>query len=76
MAWGRRKDDRDSDDGSEERNDKKVKSRRPPNTAFRQQRLKAFAPILTPKTVLPIYYVLGIVFGLLGGLLYWASTQV
>ncbi|CCD26597.1 aminophospholipid translocase regulatory protein CDC50 NDAI_0I00280 [Naumovozyma dairenensis CBS 421] len=30
------------------------KSRRPPNTAFRQQRLKSWQPILSPRSVLPL----------------------
>ncbi|KKY20685.1 putative lem3 cdc50 family protein [Phaeomoniella chlamydospora] len=55
---------------------KKEKSRRPPNTAFRQQRLKAWQPILTPKTVLPLFFAIGIVFAPLGGLLLWASAKV
>ncbi|KAK8179375.1 CDC50 family protein-like protein [Phyllosticta citribraziliensis] len=59
-----------SDDG------KKTKSRRPANTAFRQQRLKAWQPILTPKTVLPLFFVVGIIFAPIGGLLIWASAQV
>ncbi|KAI9834481.1 MAG: hypothetical protein M1826_002635 [Phylliscum demangeonii] len=53
-----------------------VKSRRPANTAFRQQRLKAWQPILTPKTVLPLFFVVGIIFAPIGGLLLWASSQV
>ncbi|KAI9754297.1 MAG: hypothetical protein M4579_004761 [Chaenotheca gracillima] len=56
--------------------EKKVKSRRPANTAFRQQRLKAWQPILTPKTVLPLFFAVGIVFAPIGGLLLWASAQV
>ncbi|KAK3671739.1 alkylphosphocholine resistance protein lem3 [Recurvomyces mirabilis] len=56
--------------------DKKQKSRRPPNTAFRQQRLKAWQPILTPKTVLPLFFAVGIIFAPIGGLLLWASSQV
>ncbi|MBE7181249.1 MAG: hypothetical protein INR71_08580 [Terriglobus roseus] len=55
---------------------KAAKSRRPPNTAFRQQRLKAWQPILTPKTVLPLLFVVGIIFAPLGGVLLWASNQV
>jgi hypothetical protein len=55
---------------------KKAKSRRPANTAFRQQRLKAWQPILTPKTVLPLFFVIGILFAPIGGLLIWASSQV
>ncbi|KAG9673130.1 CDC50 family protein, partial [Aureobasidium melanogenum] len=55
---------------------KKEKSRRPPNTAFRQQRLKAWQPILTPKTVLPLFFAVGVIFAPLGGLLLWASSQV
>ncbi|RMZ83913.1 hypothetical protein DV737_g1525, partial [Chaetothyriales sp. CBS 132003] len=30
-------------------------------------------PILTPKTVLPIFFAIGIVFAPIGGLLLWAS---
>ncbi|KAB5572693.1 CDC50 family protein [Coniochaeta sp. 2T2.1] len=54
----------------------KKKSRRPANTAFRQQRLKAWQPILTPKTVLPLFFTLGIIFAPIGGLLLWASSKV
>ncbi|KAL8760629.1 MAG: hypothetical protein Q9184_003189 [Pyrenodesmia sp. 2 TL-2023] len=55
---------------------KKAKSRRPANTAFRQQRLKAWQPILTPKTVLPLFFAIGVIFAPIGGLLLWASSQV
>lgn len=64
-------DDRD-DDGPQ----KKEKSRKPGNTAFRQQRLKAWQPILTPKTVLPLFFIVGIIFAPIGGLLLYASAQV
>ncbi|KAI9815740.1 MAG: hypothetical protein M1827_002136 [Pycnora praestabilis] len=47
-----------------------------PDTAFRQQRLKAWQPILTPKTVLPLFFAVGIIFAPIGGLLLWASAQV
>ncbi|PKY02394.1 LEM3/CDC50 family protein [Aspergillus campestris IBT 28561] len=57
-------------------NDKKSKSRRPANTAFRQQRLKAWQPILTPKSVLPLFFAVGVIFAPIGGLLLWASSQV
>ncbi|KAL3424094.1 LEM3 family/CDC50 family protein [Phlyctema vagabunda] len=56
--------------------DNKVKSRRPANTAFRQQRLKAWQPILTPKTVLPLFFAVGILFAPIGGLLIYSSSQV
>ncbi|KKA27791.1 hypothetical protein TD95_003570 [Thielaviopsis punctulata] len=64
----------DSRDGSL-KNEKK-KSRRPANTAFRQQRLKAWQPILTPKTVLPLFFLIGVVFAPIGGVLLYASSQV
>ncbi|KAK3114590.1 alkylphosphocholine resistance protein lem3 [Teratosphaeriaceae sp. CCFEE 6253] len=60
----------------EEEPETKTKSRRPPNTAFRQQRLKAWQPILTPKTVLPLFFAVGIIFAPIGGLLLWASSKV
>jgi hypothetical protein len=54
----------------------KKKNKRPANTAFRQQRLKAWQPILTPKSVLPLFFVIGAIFAPLGGVLFWASQQV
>lgn len=59
----------------ESKQDKK-KSKRPANTAFRQQRLKAWQPILTPKTVLPLFFAIGIIFAPIGGALFYASTTV
>ncbi|POS80279.1 CDC50 family protein [Diaporthe helianthi] len=64
-----------SQDSGNKSSDKK-KSRRPANTAFRQQRLKAWQPILTPKTVLPLFFSIGIIFAPIGGLLLYASSQV
>ncbi|KAL4940989.1 hypothetical protein BDV06DRAFT_9700 [Aspergillus oleicola] len=55
---------------------KKSENRRPANTAFRQQRLKAWQPILTPKSVLPLFFVVGVIFAPIGGLLLWASSTV
>ncbi|KAF9585418.1 hypothetical protein BGW38_002467 [Lunasporangiospora selenospora] len=52
------------------------KTRRPANTAFKQQRLKAWQPILTPKTVLPALIIIGVIFAPLGGLLLWANDTV
>jgi len=66
----------DSQDPNLHPDNVKQKSRRPANTAFRQQRLKAWQPILTPKTVLPLFFVIGIIFAPIGGLLLYASAQV
>ncbi|XP_073701445.1 transmembrane protein 30C [Garra rufa] len=41
-------------------------SRRPDNSAFKQQRLPAWSPSLTPQTVLPTFYILFLVCLLLG----------
>ncbi|ODA83667.1 hypothetical protein RJ55_02182 [Drechmeria coniospora] len=65
----------DSHDSAPKQPEKK-KSRRPANTAFRQQRLKAWQPILTPKTVLPLFFTIGVIFAPIGGLLLYASAQV
>jgi hypothetical protein len=46
------------------------------DTAFRQQRLKAWQPILNPKSVLPLFFVVGVIFAPIGGVLLWASSQV
>lgn len=66
----------DSDSDSERPVEVKQKSRKPPNTAFRQQRLKAWQPILTPKTVLPLFFCVTIIFAPLGGVMLWASNRV
>lgn len=50
--------------------------KRPANTAFKQQRLKAWQPILTPKVVLPTFFILGLLFAPIGGLLVWGSNLV
>nr|ODN85294.1 transcription regulator [Cryptococcus depauperatus CBS 7841]ODN89758.1 transcription regulator [Cryptococcus depauperatus CBS 7855] len=55
----------------------KVKwSKRPANTAFKQQRLKAWQPILTPKAVLPTLFIIGIIFAPIGALIVWGSGKV
>lgn len=48
----------------------------PADTAFKQQRLKAWQPILTPKTVLPTLFIIGIIFAPIGALLIWGNSQV
>ncbi|KAL7008938.1 alkylphosphocholine resistance protein lem3 [Cystobasidiomycetes sp. EMM_F5] len=40
------------------------------------ERLKAWQPILTPKTVLPTFFIIGIIFAPIGGVLLWASSKV
>ncbi|KIH88008.1 LEM3 family [Sporothrix brasiliensis 5110] len=61
---------------SDSKHAEKKKSKRPANTAFRQQRLKAWQPILTPKTVLPLFFAIGIIFAPIGGVLLYVSAQV
>jgi hypothetical protein len=46
------------------------------DTAFKQQRLKAWQPILTPKTVLPTFFFLGVLFAPIGAALLWGSGKV
>lgn len=51
-----------------------AKSRRPAESAFKQQRLPAWQPILTAGTVLPTFFVIGIAFIPVGiGLLYFSD---
>jgi len=52
------------------------KSKKPKNSAFKQQRLKAWQPILTPKSVIPTFFVIGVVFIPLGIGLYITSQSV
>jgi hypothetical protein len=55
---------------------KKPKSRRPPNTAFRQQRLAACQPILTPIPVIATFFIIGIIFVPIGSIMLVSSNQV
>lgn len=51
-----------------------IKSKKPSDSAFKQQRLPAWQPILTAGTVLPTFFVIGIAFIPVGiGLLYFSD---
>jgi hypothetical protein len=77
MGIFNRKKGQDSDSADSSENKKEKGSwKRPANTAFKQQRLKAWQPILTPKTVLPTLFIIGIIFAPIGGLLIWGSSLV
>jgi len=56
--------------------DTAVKTNKPKNNAIRQQRLKAWQPILTPKNVLPTLFFIGISFIPIGIGLFIAATKV
>lgn len=51
-------------------------SKKPKNTALKQQRLPAWQPILTAKTVFPLFFGIGIIFVALGGVLLHFSNIV
>eukprot|EP01132_Coremiostelium_polycephalum_P004775 gene4775-5955_t len=51
-------------------------SRRPANTAFKQQRLKAWEPILTPTPVIISFIIIGVVFIPIGAVMINASNKV
>jgi len=52
------------------------KSRRPHDTAFKQQRLKAWQPILTPTCVITTFLVIAVIFVSLGAGILVASSNV
>jgi len=53
-----------------------IKSKRPADSAFKQQRLPAWQPILTAGNVLPTFFVIGIAFIPVGVALLYFSDQV
>ncbi|CCK67808.1 Lem3p KNAG_0A01190 [Huiozyma naganishii CBS 8797] len=55
---------------------KKVSNRRPREDNFTQQRIAAFNPVMTPKTVLPIYLLVAAVFVIVGGCLLAVASRV
>lgn len=56
--------------------DKEDHSKRPEDTNFKQQRLKAWQPLLTPAYVIATFFVIGIVFIPIGAVIYSASANV
>ncbi len=56
--------------------DKDGKKNKPSNSRFKQQTLPAWKPILTPRTVLPTFTVIGVIFLSLGIALYVTSEDV
>ncbi|SCU92572.1 LAME_0F00540g1_1 [Lachancea meyersii CBS 8951] len=72
MAWLRKRSG-----GNFESNDSlTTKSRKPPNTAFRQQRLKAWQPILSPQSVLPLLILVSAIFAPIGVALIITANNV
>ncbi|KAG5417640.1 LEM3 [Candida metapsilosis] len=72
-------DDYDSGSSSEDEpldTDKKEKTRRPSDHPFRQQRLRAYNPVLTAKTVIPLLIAIAIVFVPLGAAMWYASHKI
>lgn len=53
-----------------------VKSKRPSNSNFKQQRLPSWQPILTAGTVLPTFFIIGIAFIPVGIILLYFSNSV
>ncbi|ORZ24106.1 CDC50/LEM3 family [Absidia repens] len=52
-----------------------IRNRKPKDGAFRQQRLRAWQPHLRPTVVIPTLFIIGILFMIAGGLLYWNSGK-
>lgn len=62
-------------DSESQENTSTVKSKRPSDSAFKQQRLPAWQPMLTAGTVLPTFFVIGIAFIPVGiALLYFSDA--
>uniref|UniRef100_A0A673MP34 Cell cycle control protein n=1 Tax=Sinocyclocheilus rhinocerous TaxID=307959 RepID=A0A673MP34_9TELE len=53
-----------------------IRTRKPDNTAFKQQRLPAWQPILTAGTVLPAFFIIGLIFIPIGIGLYVTSNNI
>lgn len=61
--------------GDAETADSAIKSKRPSDSAFKQQRLPAWQPMLTAGTVLPTFFIIGIAFIPVGiALLYFSGS--
>lgn len=70
-------DDAENDQNNEGGDKKKTyMTQRPANTALRQQRLKAWHPILSHATVLPLLAGVGVLFAIMGAVMYWSVLNV
>jgi hypothetical protein len=76
LGWKSHDEDLDEDDEFRERVAKKIHSRRPPNTAFRQQRLKSWQPVLTARVVIPLLLLVAIIFIPIGIGIFLATYKV
>lgn len=56
--------------------EKEVKSKRPPENSFSQQRLAAVNPVFSARTVIPLLLVLGVVLIPLGVAMWYASESI
>ena len=70
---GKPRDDPNREDGDDKQQKVPYKLQRPANTALRQQRLKAWQPLLTHSTVLPLLFGIGVLFAIMGGCLLYTS---
>lgn len=62
-------------DSESQENTSTVKSKRPSDSAFKQQRLPAWQPMLTAGTVLPTFFIIGVAFIPVGiALLYFSKS--
>jgi len=56
--------------------EKDDQSKRPEDSAFKQQRLKAWQPLLTPFWVIATFFVIGVLFLILGGFIVKYSKDI
>ncbi|CUM62675.1 uncharacterized protein PRCAT00000229001 [Priceomyces carsonii] len=68
--------DYESEVSSDEPLEEKKTSHRPGDNAFRQQRLRAFNPVMTAKTVIPILMAIAIIFVPLGAAMWYAAHRI
>ncbi|TBU50143.1 transcription regulator [Dichomitus squalens] len=76
MAPTNRKNTGETSEAGEEKKNGKGSWRRPTDTAFQQQRLRASHPLFIPRTVIPTLLVIGVILAPIGGLLIWGNTLV
>lgn len=69
-------EDDDEFDDDNKLNKKKLKTRRPKETAFTQQKLNAIHPILTAKAIVPLFLCLSIIFIPIGASMLHTSNKI
>ncbi|KAK0547163.1 alkylphosphocholine resistance protein lem3 [Tilletia horrida] len=75
MAVTNRRSRKRSNSSSDDAATQKHKSRRPPTSAWRAQKLPAWQPLMTPRTTISVLFIVGFIVAPIGAIIFYFSTK-